>query len=114
MLLKEKPRQEHVDPQQSEARERHQVVGCGREVAFGLQRLELIVKALENIDVVLLVEIRRSNLAELELQHELPDHLFLVRGPVGAAQRHGAAGDRLAIGFPRVHVLHVHAVDVPE
>src|SRR6185503_12350906 len=100
------------------------VVGAGRsgrtgearrrQVALGVERRELVAEALEDVDVVLRGEIRTADAPQLQLQDELADHLFLDGRTIRAVQRQVARLDTGAVGFPRVHVLHVDAVDVPE
>src|SRR5687767_9140153 len=79
-----------------------------------MKRTELIAEPLENLHAVLVIEVRRTDGAPFELQHEFPDHPFFIGGAVGAAQRKNAVANSGAIGLPGVQILHVDSIDVPE
>ena len=78
------------------------------------ERAQRLVETLQDVDAVLLGEIRRADAAELQLQHELANQPLFRIGPVRAAQRKRALANLRAVGLPLVEVLHVHAVDMAE
>src|SRR5262245_35050076 len=114
VLLEEEPMQQHVHAQESLARERHALARVLSEITVSLDRSPRRRETSADIDAEFLCEVRRSNAAAFELQNRFSNQPLIVVWPIRAAERQFAAFDRRRVGLPRVHVLHVDAVDVTE
>src|SRR2546429_120525 len=87
VLAEEEARQQHVDPEQSLARQCHRLLARFFQVAFFGERRELVSESVQDVDRVLVPEVGRPYASELQLQHELPNQPFLGARPIRAAQR---------------------------
>src|SRR3954451_18732769 len=114
MLRKKEARKQRIDAQQTLARQAHEIRVSLGEVALLLQRGELFSELPDDIDAVLVGEVRRTDPSELQLEDQLAPHALLGRRTIRACERQIAAIDRLAVSLPRVVVLHVHAVHMAE
>src|SRR5262245_22813609 len=114
MLREEEAAEQRVHTQQPVACERHDV-GCGvREAAVSRQRIELPLEPFEDVHLVLALEIRRPDRAELQLQNELANHPLFCRRTIRPAEREVSASDCRTVLLPAVDVLHMHTADMPE
>src|SRR6266436_5302406 len=91
VLGQEEAVEQGVDAEESLSREGDHVVAGRGQVAVGGQGGERLAESRPDVDLVLVLEIRRPDRPALQLEHQLADHPLLVAGPVGAAERQGAA-----------------------
>ena len=87
MLWQEEALEQAVHPQQPFARQGDTLLAALGDETISSDRIERIAEALQDVDLILVAEVCRTDRTELQLQDELADQALFVRRVIGTIER---------------------------